>query len=437
MRKEREWQVRKSQVRKRRVRKSQVCFGGLLPGVGAWPGVGALLRAVALLGVVALSLAISGCGSSSSPPSSPSSHQSHGEAADTAGRIHLIYRAQAGSEPVTDSNLEATIEIMRKRIEGLGVNAEIQRSGANKIVVGLPNASNATRAREVVGKTGQLYFYDWEPNVIGPSGKPAPSEATVTGGSTAGGVETGLLEYPAVLRAAKRPAILRENDTTWSTGCTPTQTNGCLFGGWYLLDTKHEKVLGGPEETERSLYANSYKPSAGATVRAVRVEPGTLLVRARPMESVSGRIVNTSPNSWYVLDDNPVLTGGDIVNPAQSSESIGEDAEQPNVTFGFTSSGAKIFEQLTKEVAHRGQEAQLPGVSKETALQHFAIVLDNQVLTAPSIDYTKYPEGIDAAGGSEISGSFTTTSAQNLADELRYGVLPLKLALIARGNTAN
>jgi SecD/SecF fusion protein len=354
-----------------------------------------------------------------------------------ADKIHLVYRARAGSEPVSTSSLEATMAIMRKRAEGLGVSAEIQRSGANKIVVGLPNVSNTTRAREVVGKTGQLYFYDWEPNVIGPSGKPAPSQATVTGGATAGGVETGLLEYPAVLRAAKRPAILRENDTTWSAGCTPEQKKGCMYGSWYLLDNKHEKVLGGPEKTERSLYANSYKPSSGAVVKAVRVEPGTVLVRARPVESASGRLVNTSPNSWYVLNDNPVLTGADIVDPAQSSESIGEDAEPPNVTFGFTAPGAKIFEQVTKEIAQRGQNAQLPGVSKEAALQHFAIVLDDQVLTAPSIDYTKYPEGIDAAGGSEISGSFTTASAQNLADELRYGALPLELVLIARGDTAN
>jgi SecD/SecF fusion protein len=349
----------------------------------------------------------------------------------------LIYRAQAGSEPVSTSNLEATIEIMRKRVEGLGVNAEIQRSGANKIVVGLPNVSNATRAREVVGKTGQLHFYDWEPNVLGPGAKPAPTEATVTGGSTAGGVETGPLEYPAVLRAAKRPAILRKNDTTWSAGCMPEQKDGCIYGSWYLLDSKREKVLGGPEKTERSLYANDYEPQVDAAVKAVRVEPGTVLVQAHPVESASGRIVNTSPNSWYVLNDDPVLTGADIVNPVQSSESIGEDAEPPNVTFGFTAQGGKIFEQLTKEVAHRGQEAQLPGVSKEAALQHFAIVLDNQILTAPSIDYTKYPEGIDAINGSEISGSFTTTSAQNLADELRYGVLPLELGLITRGDTSN
>jgi SecD/SecF fusion protein len=361
----------------------------------------------------------------------------------------LIYRAQVGSEPVTASSLEATMEIMRKRVEGLGVSAEIQRSGANKIVVGLPNVSNATRAREVVGKTGQLYFYDWEPNVIGPSGKPAPSEAAVTGGSTAGGVETGLLEYQAVLRAAKRPAILRENDTTWSTGCTPEQKKGCIYGSWYLLDSKHEKVLGGPGETERSLYANmyanSYKPPTGATVKAVRVEPGTVLVQARPRENATGKVINASPNSWYVLNDDPVLSGEDINNPRQGLFNPqqgcclyeGEGTGQPDVVFGFTSHGKTVFERITKEIAHRGQEAQLPGVSKETALQHFAIVLDSQVLTAPSIDYTKYPEGIDAAGGSEISGSFTTTSAQNLADELRYGVLPLELVLIARGNTAN
>jgi len=39
----------------------------------------------------------------------------------------------------------------------------------------------------------------------------------------------------------------------------------------------------------------------------------------------------------------------------------------------------------------RGQEAQLPRVSKEGAIQHFAVALDGQLITAPSIDYTAYP----------------------------------------------
>ena len=57
-----------------------------------------------------------------------------------------------------------------------------------------------------------------------------------------------------MLRASKRPAQLRGTDTTWTPGCTPEQKDGCIYGSWYLLDTAHEKVVRGPEETEGSLY---------------------------------------------------------------------------------------------------------------------------------------------------------------------------------------
>ena len=74
---------------------------------------------------------------------------------------------------------------MRKRVDQLGVaQPEIQRSGGDEIDVALPDVSNASRAQDEVGKTAQLYFYDWEPNVIGPEGKPAPTDGTVTGDAT-------------------------------------------------------------------------------------------------------------------------------------------------------------------------------------------------------------------------------------------------------------
>ncbi len=78
--------------------------------------------------------------------------------------------------------------------------------------------------------------------------------------------------------------------------------NGCIYGSWYLLDTKNETVLRGPEETEQNLYADNYKPPAGAKVEAVRVNPGTVLVQARPVESAKGKVTNATPNSWYVLE---------------------------------------------------------------------------------------------------------------------------------------
>jgi SecD/SecF fusion protein len=376
---------------------------------------------------------------------------------DLKGGVQLTYQGKPTAQAKVDTeSLNRAINIMRKRVDQLGVaQPEINLAGSNQISVALPGAGNIHQAEQQVGRTAQLYFYDWEPNVIGADGKSAASEGTVTGDATttgAGGVAAGLPQYQAVLRAAKRPAILRKTDTTWSTGCTPAQAGECIYGTWYLLDTTpgKEKVLcqseksaaAGttavcqPAETEKALYANGYKPPAGAKVKAVRVNPGTVLLQAHPEESAAGKVGNPSPNSFYVINDEPVLEGSDVTNPQQGFDEGGGGTGQPNVNFGFTSHGKNVFEQVTKKIAERGQEQQLPGVNKEAALQHFAVALDSQLITAPSIDYTKFPEGIDASTGSEISGGFTITTAQNLAAELQSGALPIKLVLISRSQVS-
>jgi SecD/SecF fusion protein len=371
------------------------------------------------------------------------------EGLDLKGGVQLIYQGKPTAQSrVTPESLNRAIDIMRKRVDQLGVSdPEIQRFGASEIDVALPEVKDIKKAENEVGTTAQLLFYDWEPNVIGADGKPAPTEANVTGGVQAGGSSTGLVQYQAVLRAAKRPAELRHNVTTWAKGCTAAQVKGCLYGSWYLLDTKHEKMVcptapGKPPpafcpgaETEKSLYEN-IKPEKGAVLKPVRVNPGTVVIQARPVESEKGKVIEKSPNSFYVLKDNPVLTGADITHPQQGFDEGAGGNGQPNVNFGFTGHGKKVFERITKEIAHRGQEAQLPGVPKESALQHFAIALDGQLITVPSIDYTRYPEGIDASQGSEISGGFTITSAQELAEELQSGALPIRLDLISRSQVS-
>ncbi|MGH2864285.1 MAG: protein translocase subunit SecD [Solirubrobacteraceae bacterium] len=353
------------------------------------------------------------------------------------GGVELVYQGKPTAQSKVDTeSLERAINIMRTRVDQLGLTQpEINRSGEKEIDVALPEVKNVHQAEAEVGKTAQLQFYDWEPNVIGPSGEPAPTEGTVTGDTTSegpGGVTAGLPEYQAVLRAAKGKPELRDTDTTWTKGCTAEQKNGCIYGSWYLLDTAHEKVLRGPEENEQSLYTGLKVPK-GAKLKAVRVNPGTVLVQAHPVETADGKVTLASPDSYYVLKDDPVLSGSDITNPTQSND---ESSGQPDVTFGFTSHGKGVFEKVTKEIAHRGQEAKLPGVTKEQALQHFAVVLDGQLITVPSIDFEKYPEGIDSSTGSEISGGFTITSAQSLANELQSGALPIRLSLISRSQVS-
>jgi SecD/SecF fusion protein len=363
---------------------------------------------------------------------------------DLKGGVSLIYKGTPSAHAKVDpESLNRAIDIMRKRVDQLGVSdPEIQSTGSNEIDVSLPAVSNYKRAQDQVGKVAQLYFYDWEPNVIGPGGIPEPTNRTATCGPEPATVRCGLPEYKAVLLAAKRKAILRSNETTLGPGCTPAQVNGCIYGSWYLIYPKLEKVLCpgnkpicGPADTESELYADGFKPPAGAKVKAVRVNPGTVLVEAHP-EEFNNKISKAEPNSFYVLNDNPVLEGNDINNPAQSTQSEGGGSGLPDVTFGFSSHGRKVFERVTKEIAKRGENAQLPGITKANALQHFAIVLDEQVITAPSIDYTQYPNGIDASNGSEITGGFTLTSAQNLADELQSGALPIKLELISQSQVS-
>ena len=57
------------------------------------------------------------------------------------------------------------------------------------------------------------------------------------------------------------------------------------------------------------------------------------------------------------------------------------------------------------------------------------MVLDGQVVTQPIINFFENPDGIDGRTGAQISGNFTIGSAQDLAEFLRIGALPINLQL--------
>ena len=122
------------------------------------------------------------------------------------------------------------------------------------------------------------------------------------------------------------------------------------------------------------------------------MNPGTVLVEAHP-EEFSGKVIKAEPNAFYVLNDNPVLSGEDINNPQQGIQNEGGGSGLPDVTFGFSSHGRKtVFEAVTKRDRPARRRRPAAGHHQGQALQHFAIVLDEQVITAPSIDYTQYPD---------------------------------------------
>jgi preprotein translocase subunit SecD len=110
-------------------------------------------------------------------------------------------------------------------------------------------------------------------------------------------------------------------------------------------------------------------------------------------------------NRPYVIEKRVVVSGEDLTD---AQPGFDQRTSEPIVTFRFNTNGARRFAQVTQE-----------NVGKP-----FAIVLDNEVISAPVIR-----EPI-LGGSGQISGNFTVQQANDLAILLRAGALPAPLTII-------
>jgi preprotein translocase subunit SecD len=113
----------------------------------------------------------------------------------------------------------------------------------------------------------------------------------------------------------------------------------------------------------------------------------------------------SSPKVPYVIKRQVLVSGGDLTD---AQPGFDQRTNEPIVSFKFNSSGSRKFAQATSE------NVGLP----------FAIVLDNEVISAPVIR-----EPITGGSG-QISGSFTVQAANDLAVLLRAGALPAPLTVV-------
>ena len=114
---------------------------------------------------------------------------------------------------------------------------------------------------------------------------------------------------------------------------------------------------------------------------------------------------STAPKIPYVIKKQVLVSGGEL---SDAQTGFDQRSGEPVVNFKFNSQGARKFAQATAE----------------NVGQRFAIVLDNEVISAPVIR-----EPIPGGQG-QISGNFTVQSANDLAILLRAGALPAPLTPI-------
>ena len=121
---------------------------------------------------------------------------------------------------------------------------------------------------------------------------------------------------------------------------------------------------------------------------------------------VGNELVPSANNEelYYILSRSPVVTGEELTDAQPSFDQNG----RPAVNFRFNTSGARKFGQYTSD--HIGDP--------------FAIVLDNEVISAPVI------ESAITGGSGIITGSFDVAESTRLATLLRAGSLPASLEFL-------
>jgi len=376
---------------------------------------------------------------------------------DLKGGVELIYQGTPTNqvETVSGADIERSIEIIRERIDKFGVSEpEVARLGEDGISVSLPDVSNAQRAIDQVGTTAQLYFYDWEPNLIGQErvigGRPGkePPQAALNKANEEwqdAGRSTNRFEdqqlifsgaFPAAYNAVKLAS--EQEPVEDCTTCSTSRSRFYLFSDEKPSETEAKKppeLIAGPEFAKADLYvkpSGAKRPHKG---EVIKVPPGTIVVSELPSDR-GGQVIDDAEPGWYALRDRPALSGLDITDPKQEFDQF----NQPNVSFGFTDDGQQAFQEVTRKIAQRGAASAIgpsSGQSAEETSGRFAVVLDNEVKTRPIINYAENPDGIDGRNGAQISGGFSSIQdAQDLATVLQIGALPINLKLISQSEVS-
>ncbi|MEU8791608.1 protein translocase subunit SecD [Streptomyces sp. NPDC048643] len=323
---------------------------------------------------------------------------------DLAGGTSITLTAK--NEPgqpnaINKTNMDTAVDIMNRRVNGLGVSeAEVQTQGRDNIIVNIPKGTNSKQAREQVGTTAKLYFRPVLTTEVSGADKSATPSPSTSSSSKATDKATD--------KATASPS------SSSSSSVTPSATA-----------TSQGRAVTDALKADSSPSAGSSASSSPTPTPSGSVDPATAKLQAeytaldcsnkadratagdgaKPADPTVACGQNGS-GQWqkYVLGPAEVA-GTDIKKAGAVFDT--QSAAGWKVTMDFTSGGSKKFAAITGKLAQQ-----------QPPQNQFAIVLDGEVVSDPSVSQS-------LSGSAEISGSFTQTEAQDLANMLKYGALPL------------
>ncbi len=312
-----------------------------------------------------------------------------------------------------DESILSAFEVIRKRIDKFGVTQpNIQRLGnSGRILVELPGAKDVERITKLLQSTAQLEFWNvYKFEDMAGFLSQANEKVKELKGTTASETEEASEQNDSTAVA---------QDTT----ATDEDDISKLLGGEDVEETAEENPIldkmVSPGFQGRPILA-TFKLRDTAEINSyLRMPQVRSLLPAEfryvkfvwdlPRESETEDIGEIT--SLYAIKGNrnsePPLSGGVVTDANQTYDQVGQVA----VSMQMNGKGARVWEELTGE-AYKNQS-------------QIAIVLDNVVYSAPGVT-----SGPISGGSSSITGDFTITEGQDLANVLRAGKLPASADII-------
>ncbi|WP_240506255.1 protein translocase subunit SecD [Thermoactinospora rubra] len=322
-------------------------------------------------------------------------------------------------KPPSQEALDQAVNILRNRVNGSGLSdAEVAKTGDN-IVISVPGAGQKETV-EKIGKTAELRFRQ----VLAYELTQPPAGMTTEAPKPSGSPSASPSQPAASPKASSKASPKA------SPSASPT--------GKALSSALTEPTTSpSPKATGRGNAKATPKPSPSATPSAQATQPpqqGQLVGSTEGVDPAvlkqfqqldcrdpnnRGQGVQDDPNKQYAAcaDDGSakfILDVAKVVGTDIDSASAGipQGRTEWIVQLSFKGKGPAEWSKLTTQAFN----------SPEPRNQ-VAIVLDGVVISAPRI-INPIP-----GGQAEITGGFDEASATALADQLKYGALPLKFVI--------
>ena len=311
--------------------------------------------------------------------------------------------------------LSVAVEIIRQRVDSIGVaEPEIIRQG-NTVVINLPGVKDQKRALDIVGRTGEVLMrpvlQSGTPNNDKTSTTVAGSATTVAGSATTvAGSATTVAPETTVAPASTTPAPgsgLRFTSAATSTSVAPETTAAATTAPATTVDAlPTTSAAGSGESPTTTLGLLSSAPTT-------TVAGGPTTTVAQPDISLSNE-----PNKIALLQGRDGLvyyagpagaTGQVFKNDASAQINNGSWVVVVGLKGG--SEGEGKWNALANECFSKASTCPTGQI---------AIVLDGTVISAPVVQTNNF------SGSVQISGDFAESEARDLAKILEFGAVPVR-----------